>query len=50
MDTTVFGIVIDFNDEQPKKALSSIAVTVFGIDTLVSDGQLLKASEPIDVT
>jgi hypothetical protein len=50
MDTTEFGIDMDFNDEQPKKALSSITVTVFGIDTLVSDVQPLKASEPIDVT
>ena len=50
MDTTELGILMDFNVEQPKKAFSSIAVILFGIDTLVSDVQPLKASEPIDVT
>ena len=43
MDTTELGIVMDFNEEQPKKAFSSIAVTVFGIDTLVNDVHPLNA-------
>ena len=50
METTEFGIVMDFNDEQPKKAFSSILVTVFGMDTLDNEVHPLKASGPIDVT